>query len=116
LPARTIDMPPALRGPVLSGLTGAVADPKGTAFDAFAGFPLAQFPLAGKTGTAQIYGKQDTSLFCAFGPTNAPRYTVTVVMEEAGFGASAAAPVARRIFEGVAGVATRPVSVVGGSD
>jgi penicillin-binding protein 2 len=116
LPARTVDLPPAMRTPVLQGLTGAIADPKGTAFGAFAGFPLAQFPIAGKTGTAQVFGKQDTSVFCAFGPTNAPRYAISVVMEESGFGASSAAPVARRIFEGVAGVATRPVAVVGGSD
>jgi penicillin-binding protein 2 len=95
---------------------GAVGSPSGTAYSAFTGFPLASFPLAGKTGTAQVVGKQDTSLFCAFGPVNDPRYVVAVVMEESGFGASSAAPVARRIFDGIAGVALKPVSTVGGSD
>src|SRR5439155_968619 len=48
---------------------------------------------------------------------NAPQFAVTVFMEEAGFGASAAAPVARRILEGVAGKPLSPVSfATGGPD
>jgi len=59
--------------------------------------------------------KQDTSLFVAFGPTFDPQYAVGVVMEEAGFGASAAAPVARRILEGLAGKPTQNVSYAAGA-
>src|SRR5205823_14936958 len=47
-----VDLPPEVRGPILSGLEGAVASPKGTAFSAFAGFPLDQLQVAGQTGTA----------------------------------------------------------------
>ncbi|HJV09108.1 MAG TPA: FtsW/RodA/SpoVE family cell cycle protein, partial [Acidimicrobiales bacterium] len=58
--------------PILYGFAGVVSDPSGTAFGAFSGFPLAQFPVAGKTGTAEVNGKQDTSLFTAYAPANAP--------------------------------------------
>jgi penicillin-binding protein 2 len=98
------DLPASILEPLKAGFEGVVtsADPLGTGYGAFAGFPLAQFPVAGKTGTAEVQGKFDTSLFTAYAPFNAPRYVVTVVMEEAGLGASAAAPVARRVLEGIA--------------
>ena len=114
--SRTVEMPPAFRQPLLNGFHGAVADPDGTAFGAFAGFPIDSFPVAGKTGTAQVSGKQDFALFTAFAPVTDPRYVVSVVMEEAGFGAQAAAPVARRILEGAAGVQPREVERTGGLD
>lgn len=106
-----VDLPPAVRQPVLQGLEGVVSSSTGTAFRAFQGFPLATFPLAGKTGTAQVTGKQDTSVFVAFGPVDAPQYAVSVVLEQAGFGADAAAPVARRIFEVLAGLTPGQIQV-----
>jgi penicillin-binding protein 2 len=112
----TVELPPAFRQPLLAGFQGAIADPDGTAFGAFTGFPLDAFPVAGKTGTAQVSGKQDFALFTAFAPASDPRYVVSIVMEEAGFGAQAAAPVARRILEGPAGVAPQEVERAGGRD
>ena len=56
----------------------------GTATRAFAGFPLDQFPVAGKTGTAQVDNKSDTAVFAAFGPLPAPQYAISVVLEESG--------------------------------
>ncbi len=100
---------------MLAGFRGVVSDPKGTAFGAFSGFPLDRFPVAGKTGTAEVGGKQDTSLFTAYAPADNPRYVISVVMEEAGLGASAAAPVARRVLEGIAvkeGLVTAPHTAV----
>src|SRR4029079_18307601 len=44
-----------------SALAAVVTD--GTARTAFAGFPLASYPVAGKTGTAEVFGKQTTSWF-----------------------------------------------------
>ncbi|HEV3354397.1 MAG TPA: penicillin-binding protein 2 [Acidimicrobiales bacterium] len=111
---RKLVLPPEVRDPIMQGLQGVATDPRGTAVGAFAGFPFQTFPIAGKTGTAQAGNKQDTSLFVAFGPTTDPQYTVGVVMEEAGFGASAAAPVARRILESLAGKPTHPVNYAGG--
>ena len=113
---RKLDIPPTVRDPILQGLEGVTTDPKGTAAGAFIGFSSAAFPVAGKTGTAQAGNKQDTSLFMSFAPANNPQFVVGVVMEEAGFGASAAAPVARRILEGLAGKPTQPVSYAGGID
>ncbi|MBV9042817.1 MAG: penicillin-binding protein 2 [Acidimicrobiia bacterium] len=112
--SRKLDIPPQVRDPIMQGLTGVVTDGRGTAAGAFAGFPFGTFPVAGKTGTAQAGNKQDTSLFVAFGPTTDPQYTVGVVMEESGFGASAAAPVARRILEALAGKPPPNVSYAGG--
>jgi penicillin-binding protein 2 len=109
------ELPPAIRDPLLAGFRGVVSDPLGTGFAAFAGFPLGAFPVAGKTGTAEVAGKQDTSLFTAYAPADNPRYVITVVLEEAGLGASAAAPVARRVLEAIAvkeGIATAPPAAV----
>ncbi|HWI03796.1 MAG TPA: penicillin-binding transpeptidase domain-containing protein, partial [Acidimicrobiales bacterium] len=99
---RRTELPASILQPLMAGFRGVVSDPSGTAYGAFAGFPLAQFPVAGKTGTAEVLGKFDTSLFTAYAPADAPRYVIAVVMEEAGLGASAAAPVARRVLEGIA--------------
>ena len=76
----------------------------GTAFNTFEGFPQATFPVAGKTGTAQVTGKADTSLFAAFAPSTAPRFAVVAILPEAGNGGDAAAPVVRRILEPLAEV------------
>jgi penicillin-binding protein 2 len=113
---RHIDLPPSVRVPILNGLKGAVADSRGTARSAFLGFPLDQFPLAGKTGTAQVANKQDTAIFSVFGPVDAPQFQVTVLLEEAGFGADAAAPVARRILDGLIGQPLKPIARASGRD
>ncbi len=108
---RTIPLTSAIRDPILAGLIGAVSSPRGTAAPAFSGFPLSQYPLAGKTGTAQTAGKQaqfDTSLFVGFGPVGSPKYVVAAVLEQSGFGAQAAAPVVRRMFESLAGFTPLP--------
>ena len=112
---RRTELPASILQPLMAGFRGVISDPAGTGFGAFNGFPLAQFPVAGKTGTAEVSGKFDTSLFTAYAPADAPRYVVTVVMEEAGLGASASGPVARRVLEGIAvkeGVSLNAVSDV----
>ena len=83
----------------------------GTGRHAFAGAPYA---AAGKTGTAQVIGiKQnerydarriseryrDHSLFMAFAPADNPQIALAVIVENAGFGAAAAAPIARRAID-----------------
>jgi penicillin-binding protein 2 len=116
---RHVDIPPQERQAILTGLQGAVADPSGTANLAFTGFPFSQYPLAGKTGTAQVSaGRQDTGLFVSFGPAPNPQFVVAVVMEQSGFGGESAAPVARRIWDGIDGVGQplQPVVHVTGVD
>ena len=93
-----------VKAPIEAGLRGVVTDPKGTAYAAFAGSPVSSF-VAGKTGTAQVRGKQDTALFAAYAPIGRPEWSVAVILEEAGFGGAVAAPVARRILEAAFGQA-----------
>jgi penicillin-binding protein 2 len=110
---RHLSFDPATRAAMLAGFSGALTDEDGTAYEAFQGFPLDQVPVAGKTGTAQVAGKDDTSLFVGmFGGTREnPKYIVAVVVEQAGFGAQTAAPIARRIIERMSGLPTPPVVV-----
>ena len=83
----------------------------GTGRVAFAG---TEYVAAGKTGTAQVIGiKQnerydarriaerfrDHSLFMAFAPADNPRVALAVIVENGGFGAQAAAPIARKVFD-----------------
>jgi penicillin-binding protein 2 len=84
---------------------------EGTSAGAFQG---AAYVAAGKTGTAQVVGiKQnekynaakiaehlrDHALYVAFAPADEPKIAVALVVENAGFGAQSAAPIARRVFD-----------------
>jgi penicillin-binding protein 2 len=77
---------------------------RGTAEFAFTGFPLSQYPVAGKTGTAEVLPKQPYSWFAAMAPAGNPRYVVVAMVEQAGHGSTTAAPVVRRILEGLFGI------------
>ncbi|MDH4145656.1 MAG: penicillin-binding protein 2, partial [Acidimicrobiia bacterium] len=102
---RQIELPPGLYDPIVTGLRDVVGEPLGTAADAFAGFPLGAFPVAGKTGTVEVgptpkgEPRADTAIFASFAPADDPRYVVVALLEEAGFGAEAAVPLVRRIYE-----------------
>ena len=73
---------------------------------AFAGFPLTQIPVAGKTGTADIPPKQPISWFAGMAPANHPQYVVIAMVKQGGHGATTAAPIVRRILEGLFGLTT----------
>jgi penicillin-binding protein 2 len=77
---------------------------EGTARGAFLGFPHGTLPVGGKTGTAQVQGKQDTSWFASFGPVDDPRYAIVVMVEQAGTGGTVAAPAVRQIWDGIYGL------------
>lgn len=68
----------------------------GTAAQAFRDFPIA---IAGKTGTAENSHGSDHGWFIAYGPYEDPRIVVVVIVEQGGFGAGSAAPIARKIME-----------------
>lgn len=95
------------REALMNGFTAVVENTKGTANGAFAGFPTGL--AAGKTGTAQVQGKQNTSWFVGMTPAAQPRYVVLVVVEEGGYGAQTAAPIARAIMEQLNGLPVGPV-------
>jgi penicillin-binding protein 2 len=84
---------------------------EGTSATSFAG---AQYVSAGKTGTAQVYTvkqnekynaatvderMRDHALFIAFAPADDPKVALAMVVENSGFGAQNAAPIARRVFD-----------------
>jgi penicillin-binding protein 2 len=70
----------------------------GTASSVFAGCPL---DVAGKTGTAERQGFQDTSWFAGIVPAERPEYVVVAAIEQGGFGAETAAPIVRNIMSRV---------------
>jgi len=78
----------------------------GTASLAFSGFPLGSIPVAGKTGTAEVVPRQPTSWFAAMAPAGDPKYVVVAMVEQGGHGATTAAPIVRRILEGLFGLQT----------
>ena len=80
----------------------------GTGTGAFSGFPIA---ISGKTGTAQVFGKNangtlksDTSWFASYGPTEKPRFAVVMMVSQGGFGASSSGVGVRKIYETLFGV------------
>ena len=107
-----VQLPPEVRDPLMQGFTGAVNSSEGTAYGAFRGFP--NWTVAGKTGTAQVTGKTDTALFVGMAPAEAPAYVGTAVLEQSGFGATAAAPVVRRVLQSLADPSTMPTVGPGG--
>jgi len=84
---------------------------EGTARWAFSG---AQYTSGGKTGTAQVFGMKagekyeeekvaerlrDHSLYIGFAPLDSPKIALAVLVENGGFGARAAAPIARTVLD-----------------
>jgi len=109
-----VEVAPEVRDTIMGGLIDAV-EPGGigTAGRAFSGYGGVE--VAGKTGTAEVAGKQDTSVFAAIvnpypetiagseSDTQEPQYVVVVFVEQGGNGGSVAAPITRRIIDGLNG-------------
>jgi penicillin-binding protein 2 len=107
-PLRTLDLKPEHIDVIRNAMVG--VNKEGTGARAFAG---TEYISAGKTGTAQVYSlkgadykahgvKQelrDHALFIAFAPADAPKIALAVLVENGGFGAQAAAPIARQVFD-----------------
>ena len=62
-------------------------------------FPIEGIETAGKTGTAQNPHGRDHAIFIGFAPVDDPQIAVAVVVENAGFGATWACPIASMIIE-----------------
>ena len=104
-----VEIDPEFRTRALEGLLGVTTDEDGTGYDAFNSrnfdgvfFPLADSPVAGKTGTAEVRGKADSAVFAAFGPVEEPAYVMVTILEEAGFGSRSAAPQVARVLKQIA--------------
>ena len=107
---RITDNPEHLRA-VQEGMVDTVHGPGGTARAMAIGAP---YRIAGKTGTAQRssrrgnvsadprslpYHLRHTALFVGYAPADDPRIAIAVVVEHGGYGGSAAAPIARKVFD-----------------
>jgi penicillin-binding protein 2 len=79
---------------VHDGLRAAATE--GTSAAVFADYPVA---VAGKTGTAEVYGKGDYAWYASYAPADDPKYVVIVLVEQGGHGGTAAAPAARMIYD-----------------
>lgn len=122
---RETEVPASIEQEILDGLLGVtiqegtdITRPGGTAFDAFnepdkggIDFDLINWPVAGKTGTAEVTGRADNSMFVGFGPSgsrsfgtslNEPEFVIAVILEESGFGSRQAAPMVARLFDAIA--------------
>ncbi|HKK42639.1 MAG TPA: penicillin-binding protein 2 [Bacteroidales bacterium] len=81
---------------VIKGMYGAVnGDDEKTAGSA----AIKDIVVCGKTGTAQNPHGKDHSVFIAFAPMDNPKIAIMVVVENAGFGATYAAPIASLMIE-----------------
>jgi penicillin-binding protein 2 len=100
---------------IKQAMVGVTSEPGGTGMLAFAN---AGYTSGGKTGTAQVVGykknergrtiydakamaerHRDHSLYIAFAPADKPRIALALIVENGGFGAAAAAPIARKAFD-----------------
>jgi len=107
-PSHTLSVKPEHLAVIKNALIGVAKE--GTSARAFQG---AKYVSAGKTGTAQVYslkgekyaaGKVDERLrdhawYIAYAPADKPRIALAVLVENGGFGAQAAAPIARAVLD-----------------
>lgn len=108
-PMRALDVKPEHLSVIKQALVG--VNKEGTGARAFAG---AGYVSAGKTGTAQVIGMKqgekhvegrveerfrDHALFIAYAPADNPKIALAVIVENAGFGARYAAPIARKVLD-----------------
>lgn len=108
-PVRNLDLKPEHIEVIKRALVA--VNKEGTGARAFAG---AEYDSAGKTGTAQVVAMKqgekyvesrvqerhrDHALFIAYAPADKPRIALALVVENSGFGARAAAPIARQVFD-----------------
>jgi penicillin-binding protein 2 len=97
---------------IRNALQGVVTS--GTAASTFGGFPLGRVCIAGKTGTAQVFGRNSTSNFASFAPCNHPKYVVVMMIPDAGYGADVSGPGVRQIWDAIYGLEGQKAALPGG--
>lgn len=106
-PKKSINISSSVLKLVREGLRKVVTE--GTARNAFSGFSLA---VSGKTGTAEVKGKDDFAWFACYAPSDSPRYVVVVMIEQGGHGGSCPAIAARKILTQMFGISDRVPEIV----
>ncbi len=97
---------------VMEGIHQAASQPGGTSADVWSGWNQSQLPVYGKTGTAERYGKEDQSWYMAYIADPKRPIVIAVTVEQGGFGAETAAPIARLMASQWFG---KPLKFVAGS-
>ncbi|MCX7908040.1 MAG: penicillin-binding protein 2 [Ignavibacteria bacterium] len=100
--SRKININPRTLEIVKKAMFDVVNLPGGTAF----GIRIPGLEVCGKTGTAQASqpGQRDHSWFVCFAPKENPKIALVVIVENAGFGAAVAAPIARELLKDFFGI------------
>ncbi len=107
-PSHTVPLRPEHVAAIKNALVGVARE--GTSAKAFRG---TAYVSAGKTGTAQVFSlkgaeykahlvderMRDHAWYMAYAPADVPRLALAVLVENGGFGAQAAAPIARQVFD-----------------
>ena len=87
---------------IMSALEGVAQS--GTASGVYGAWPQNTIPVGAKTGTADVYGQNPTSVFASVVPANHPQYAVVMIIPEAGQGAQVSGPAVEKIEEAMFGV------------
>jgi penicillin-binding protein 2 len=102
---------------VQRGLRYAAASAVGTSVGVFGGYPVA---VAGKTGTAEVFGQDDYAWYASYAPYGAGKddaqYVVVVMIEQGGHGGSTAAPAVRAIYDALFDIKSSGSVTTGPSD
>jgi penicillin-binding protein 2 len=86
----------------------------GTAAGVFRGFPLDEYTVGSKTGTAEAFGKQPSSWFASYaGKGSRPQYAIVMTVSQGGTGSGTSGPSVRRIYEAIFGIG-QPAALPGG--
>ena len=98
-PVRRVHLNYADLSLVMEGIHQAASQPGGTSADVWNGWNQEKHPVFGKTGTAEHTGKEDQSWYMCYvaDPHGGHPIVVAVTVEQGGFGAETAAPIARLI-------------------
>jgi penicillin-binding protein 2 len=86
---------------------------KGTGRGPFfrAEFPLTKLPVASKTGTGEVYGKQSTSWFASYAPADKPRYAVVMMVSQGGTGSGTSGPAVAEVYKTLFGISGQKVNL-----
>jgi penicillin-binding protein 2 len=109
-PSGRIDAKQADIDVVKRAMESVIENPSGTGYKVFRGAP---YTAAGKTGTAQVFSLQgskyrahalaehlrDHALFTVFAPADHPQIAIAVIVENGGWGAESAAPIAKAALD-----------------
>ncbi len=85
----------------------------GTGYGPFARaeFPLTKVPVATKTGTGEVYGKQTTSWFASYAPADEPQYAVVMMVSQGGTGSGVSGPSVAELYKTLFGISGQKVDL-----